>query len=292
MSQDFNILIKYINDCAKNVNENLQKILPQLDESDQLSKLYEAMHYSTFSGGKRFRPFLLIATADLFSVPRNISIKYASIIELIHIYSLIHDDLPSLDNDDERRGLPSCHKKFNEATAILAGDALLTKAFQLASAKDHSMNVETQLLIINLIAEAASINGLLGGQFIDITFDNSSLNMESVMRMNAMKTGALFKVCCEIAVNLGNIVSKIHHHHITLYAKSIGAAFQIIDDIHDFSEDKKKLNSINIVNVIGMEKARNEAENLINQAIEMMSIFNQKKASPLVEFARYVYSRI
>ncbi|QED23634.1 polyprenyl synthetase family protein [Candidatus Deianiraea vastatrix] len=292
MQKDFTALQKYISDCATRINQQLSKTLA-FDENDPIAKLLNAMQYSVLApDAKRFRPFLLVATSDLLEINRDISIKYASIVELIHCYSLVHDDLPALDNDDYRRGKPTCHKAFDEATAILTGDALLTKAFQIASEINDPIDPTIQLQIINIIANAASTKGLIGGQFIDIT--SSPNNIQEAMRMNAMKTGALFKVCCEIPIALAaKKISKNHARHITLYSQSIGAAFQIIDDIHDCIEDStKKKDQSNIVSIVGVDQAKNEAQILINQAIDMMSIFESKKATVLIEFAKYIHSRI
>lgn len=294
MPKDFQKIEKYIHDCAQKVDEELDFMLHRVDESD-LSTMYEAMRYSTMSGGKRLRPFLLISIADTLGVSRDLSLKFACVVELIHAYSLVHDDLPAMDNDDIRRGKPSCHKKFSESTAILTGNALLTKAFEIASEPTNELAEGRQLLIITEIAKAAGILGLLGGQFLDLNLSLNNIDYPTITRINSMKTGAMFSICCTIAILLSNNASKSVVHHMNMYAKSIGSAFQILDDILDYDSDSKKSENgkieMNIVSIVGLEQAQQELNILIEQAIEMLNIFDNSHKNVLVEFAKYIRAK-
>ncbi len=284
----FNKIEKYIQDCAKAVDLELANIL-NFPSDFGAGTLDEAMRYATLLGGKRLRPFLLIATCDILGVARETSIKFGCVVELIHAYSLVHDDLPAMDNDDVRRGKPSCHKKFSESTAILTGDALLAKAFEIASDPMHGLAPSVQVNIIHKLSKAAGRDGLVGGQFMDMDLKADKLDYPTVVRMNAMKTGAMFAICCDIAVLLAQSLSMKVVHHIHMYSKSIGSAFQILDDILDFEQDSNNGKAAsNIVSIVGLDQAKEELKMLTNQAVEMMQIFEEKKASVLVEFAKYI----
>lgn len=285
-------------DCSFAVEKSMLEILPEEDDTF-LRRLMDSMRYSLLSGGKRIRAFLVIASSDLFFVPRSVSIRFACAIEMIHSYSLIHDDLPALDDDDVRRGIPSNHKKFGEGTAILAGDGLLTKAFEIISGEDLDLSPTSQLKAINIIAKAIGNKGLIGGQIFDLNYEDYPMELEDVLLMQKMKTGALFGVCCEIGGTLGSSVSTKMQHHISMYAKSLGSAFQMIDDLSDYKSDgekreksSQKHRNLTVVNKIGIEKTKDEIKILIDQAVSMLGIFEHDRASVLVEFARYLGSKV
>lgn len=227
--------------------------------------LSEAMRYSALSAGKRLRPFMLISTADMFNVERKHSLRVASVLEIIHSYSLIHDDLPAMDNDDYRRGMPSCHKKFDEATAILAGDALLTLAFEILADEKTHPNGNVRCKLIKILAESIGTNGIAGGQSYDLLYERSqNPTYEQLYQAHWMKTARLFMACCQMGAILGNSSEK-EFEHLTKFAESFGMAFQFIDDLEDLIP-KAILNNNNMVKLIGEIKTKNIAKQLIEQA--------------------------
>lgn len=259
----------------------------------------EAIRYSTLGGGKRLRPFLAVCSAGLFGVSIDAAIEAAAAIEFIHTYSLIHDDLPAMDNDDLRRGKPSCHKQFGEAAAILAGDGLLTYAFQiLASTKMHpDSNVRCEL--ISALAQASGCFGMVGGQMMDLEAENKTLSVDEIIRLQRLKTGELFAVSCEA----GGILGKAPHmmrNLLRAYAHDMGLAFQITDDLLDAEGTRtstgknvrkdKAAGKATLVSVMGIERAREHSQILTQQAISHLSVFD-KKADHLRKLAEFVISR-
>ncbi|MDP2167335.1 MAG: polyprenyl synthetase family protein [Thermodesulfovibrionales bacterium] len=261
--------------------------------------LREAMLYSLMAGGKRLRPILCLASYEACGKDSKDIIKYASALELIHTYSLIHDDLPSMDNDDLRRGKPTSHKVYGEAIAILAGDGLLTEAFRLLS--EESPKIKTQALLkgINEVASGAGIKGMVAGQAQDIISEDATPDGKTLSFIHRHKTGALITS----SVRLGAILaaaSKSRLDALTHYAKNLGLAFQIVDDILDIkgsTEDlgkpagsdlrKKKMT---YPALYGIEESRKKAERLIEGALGSLRGF-PKSADPLREIARYVLIR-
>jgi farnesyl diphosphate synthase len=263
------------------------------------STILEAMRYSALSGGKRLRPFLSVCSASLFGVRIESAIEAAAAIEFIHTYSLIHDDLPAMDNDDLRRGKPSCHKQFSEAAAILAGDGLLTYAFQiLASNKVHA-DPGVRCELISALAAASGCWGMVGGQMMDLEAENQQLSLEEIIRLQRLKTGELFAVSCEAGAILGKAPAMMRKL-LRAYAHDMGLAFQITDDLLDVegtrTEMGKKVNKDKIagkatlVSVLGVEEAREHAQILIKQAISHLDVFD-KKADNLRALAKFVISR-
>ncbi len=259
----------------------------------------KAMRYSTLSGGKRLRPFLVVETAKLFGVSGDSSLSAASAIEFIHTYSLMHDDLPELDNDDQRRGKPSCHKKFDEATALLAGDALLTLAFEILSHPNLHPDSAVRSELVFCIARACGAKGMVGGQMTDMISEKKQLTIEQITRMQRQKTGELFAVSCEAGAILGKAPVSMRSA-LRGYAYDIGLAFQITDDLLDAdtsakSDNKKKrlrksVSKETYVSSLGIKKAQLQASILVEQAIRHLSVFG-KKAEILVELAEYVIKR-
>lgn len=262
-------------------------------------KIIEAMRYSALAGGKRLRPFLTVESAKLFGVNPDAAIMTAAAIEFVHVYSLIHDDLPAMDNDDFRRGKPSNHKQFGEAAAILAGDALLTYAFEvLANPKVHAdANVRCEL--IRSIARAAGVRGMVGGQMMDLDAEHQELTADEVIRLQRLKTGEMFAVSCEAGAILGKSAEPLRAR-LQRYAHDIGLAFQITDDLLDVEgtrtetgkgvkKDKAK-GKATMISVLGVDRAREQANALVNQAIAHLSAFDTR-ADSLRALAKFVVTR-
>lgn len=259
----------------------------------------EAMRYSALSGGKRLRPFLTVCSAGLFGVSQESAIEAACAIEFIHTYSLIHDDLPALDNDDLRRGKPTCHKAFGEATAILAGDGLQAYAFQiLANPRTHA-DPSVRCELIAALANAAGCWGMVGGQMMDLEAENKTLTRDEIIRLQRMKTGELFAISCEFGAILGKAPGMMRKL-LRAYAHDMGLAFQITDDLLDVEgtrttvgkgvrKDKIKGKATLVANM-GVERARDHAQLLVKQAISHLDVFD-KKADCLRALARYVIAR-
>lgn len=283
---------------ANEVSLMLDTLLPK-PANHKEDILFEAMRYSTLSNGKRIRPFLVMEVSRMFDVDTKYAIRVASAIEMIHSYSLIHDDLPSIDNDDLRRGEPSCHKKFGEATAILAGDALLTYAFEIITDNEThpSPNIRSELGYI--IAKASGYKGMVGGQTIDILSEQKNLTHEEIINLQNMKTGALFRTSCEAGAILGE-ANSTQKDALLSYASNIGLAFQITDDILDISGDEKKLGKsigkdiksekATLVSLWGIDKSKAYLERLVEESIKELSIFDSE-ADTLRELALFFISR-
>jgi farnesyl diphosphate synthase len=259
----------------------------------------EAMRYSALSGGKRLRPFLTVSSAGLFGVGLPSAIEAACAIEFIHTYSLIHDDLPALDNDDLRRGKPTCHKAFDEATAILAGDGLQAYAFQILSNGRTHADPNVRCELVSSLAAAAGCWGMVGGQMMDLEAENQTLSLDEIIRMQRMKTGELFAISCEAGAILGK-APMMMRKLLRAYAHDMGLAFQITDDLLDVEgtrtqtgkgvrKDKIK-GKATLVASMGVERARDHAKVLVDQAISHLSVFD-KKADNLRALAQYVVDR-
>lgn len=280
------------------IDEQMDLLLPQ-PEYGKEGRIFEAMRYSTLSQGKRLRPFMVVASAGLFGVSKMSSLYTAVAIEFVHAYSLIHDDLPAMDNDDMRRGQPSCHKKFDEATAILAGDALLTLAFEILSdPATHADSAVRSELVLSL-AKAAGGRGMVGGQMMDLACEHKSLTINEITRLQRMKTGELFAISCEAGAILGK-ASRNLRMALKGYAYAIGLAFQITDDVLDAvgSSDNtgkqvrkdKAAGKATYVSSLGLDKARDQARMLSDQAISHLEVFDER-ANLLRELARFVIER-
>ncbi|MCE3232720.1 MAG: geranyltranstransferase [Rickettsiaceae bacterium] len=289
-------LDKVLQDISESLNEKMDALLPDLDACGQ-TRLYEAMRYSSLSSGKRLRPFLTVTTANLFGVSKSSSLQLAAAIEFLHTYSLIHDDLPAMDNDDMRRGQPSCHIKFDQATAILAGDALLTLVFEiLADRSTHSSNT-VRCELITCVARAAGARGMVGGQMVDLISENKDMSINEIIHLQRLKTGELFAVSCEGGAILGNAAMNLRNL-VRGYAHDIGLAFQITDDLLDSEANDNGSNSrtdkssgkATFVTAMGAAKAKEQAKILADQAVRHLHVFG-KKADLLRELAYYVVNR-
>jgi farnesyl diphosphate synthase len=282
---------------ARVVNECLDKLLPMHQGLE--ARLHEAIRYSALSGGKRIRPFLVVSSAALFDVTRKYALRVAAAIEMVHSYSLIHDDLPAMDNDDLRRGLPTCHVKFGEATAVLAGDALLTRAFEvLADPATHPDPRVRSDLVLEL-ARSAGTDGMVGGQMLDLLAEHHSLEEEEVTRLQRLKTGSLIAFCCEAGALLAK-ASDSARVALRAYAHDLGLAFQIVDDLLDVEGNEgevgkktgkdKAAGKATFVTLMGPERARAQSEMLAQQAAQHLDFFDEK-ADPLRALAWFVVNR-
>ena len=260
----------------------LEKHLPSLDIAPQ--RLHEAMRYSSLNGGKRVRALLTYATAHLLEQDNDMIDSIASSIECIHAYSLIHDDLPAMDDDDLRRGKPSCHKKFDKATAILAGDALQTQAFKILSDCDYS--ADDTLSAINDLAISSSSRGMVGGQAIDLAFIGRKISLPELENMHIHKTGALIRSSVTMCAGLTLDKQSLEYKHLKHYAECIGLAFQVQDDILDESATTatlgktqgkdKEAGKPTYASLLGLRGAKKMANDLYENALLSLSSFDQR----------------
>jgi farnesyl diphosphate synthase len=270
---------------AAEVEATLEDLLPPLEGAE--ARLAEAMRYSTLGGGKRLRAFLVLESAALFGVDRRCAARVGAAIEMLHAYSLIHDDLPAMDNDDLRRGRPSCHRAFDEATAILAGDALQTRAFEVLAEPDTHSNPEARCELVQALALAAGARGMVGGQMIDMLAEGQTLSAEQITRLQALKTGRLIQFSAEAGAILGR-AGAMQRHLLAAYGRDLGAAFQIADDLLDAlgtAEQTGKTTGkdaaagkATLVAALGTERARNQAQALAAQAAACLDSFGSKAA--------------
>ena len=279
------------------MNQTIKSLLPKGKGLEK--KLFDAIEYSILSSGKRLRPFLVLKTSELFGVEKERALRVAASIEMVHAYSLVHDDLPSMDNDSLRRGKPTTHAKFNEAIAILTGDSLLTLSFEtLSNSLTHS-DSKIRCELIEELAKAAGVSGMVGGQMMDLEAENKNLNIGVITRIQRLKTGALISFSCLSGAILGRAEKK-DRFALQAYAHDIGLAFQIKDDLLDVEGKQKKIGKKvgkdkkagkqNFVSILGEERARKQADLLANQAIKHIKIFDMK-ADILREIARFIVER-
>lgn len=283
--------------CAERVETVIDRLLPVSEAPE--AKIVEAMRYASLGGGKRVRPFLLTQSAALFGVSETCAFRAAAAIEMVHCYSLVHDDLPSMDDDDMRRGRPTVHKKFDEATAILAGDGLLTKAFEVLAHPDTHENGRIRADLCLALATASGDHGMVGGQMLDLVAEDASLDIPEITRLQRMKTGALIAVSCEMGAMMGHAADQMRQS-LHLYAHDIGLAFQIADDLLDVEGDAEHVGKrtgkdaeagkATFVSLLGIERAREQAEILAAQAAKHLEIFDGK-ATLLQELAFFIVNR-
>jgi farnesyl diphosphate synthase len=284
-------------DAAKAVAGALDRLLPKSDFPEQ--KLFDAMRYGALNGGKRLRPFLVMSAAKIFGVADDCALRTAAAVECIHCYSLIHDDLPAMDNSDLRRGMPTAHKQFDEATAILAGDALLTLAFEiLADPRTHE-DPQVRCRLVTALAKASGVHGMVGGQMLDLIAETTQLDIGAITRLQRLKTGELIAFSAEAGAILGKATVQ-HHNALRAYAHDLGLAFQIIDDLLDAEGTEEetgksvgrdaKAGKATFVTILGADRARNQAKLLSEQAIQHLSAF-QGRAKHLEDVARFVVDR-
>ena len=284
-------------DAANLTDSLLERLL--VVPPDLEARVYKAMRYAVLGPGKRLRPFLVLAGARLFGIARQYALQVAAAVEMVHAYSLVHDDLPAMDDSDLRRGRPTCHKEFDEATAVLAGDGLLTAAFEVLAHPDTHADPAVRCELVAALAAAAGAAGMVGGQMIDLIAEHRPLDIGAITRLQRMKTGALIAFSCE----LGAILAKAPTEARTAlrgYAHDLGLAFQIADDLLDVegstAETGKPVGAdaaagkATFVSILGVERARSQAELLIDQAVAHLDLFG-RRAELLREAARFVISR-
>ncbi|MEW5727461.1 MAG: polyprenyl synthetase family protein [Pseudomonadota bacterium] len=279
------------------VNDKLARLLA-VGEGPE-ARLHEAMRYAALDGGKRLRPFLVMETARLFAVAEAAALRVGCALEMIHCYSLVHDDLPCMDDDDLRRGRPTCHRKFDEATALLAGDALQSRAFEVLAAEATHPDPAVRCELVWMLAHASGGQGMAGGQMVDLRAAEFAMDVAAITRLQQMKTGRLITFACEAGAVLGKAPAQARQS-LRNYAHDLGLAFQIADDLLDVEGDAgevgKKVGKdadagkATFVSLLGAERARAQAEILADQACRHLDVFGDK-ADLLRKTARFVVER-
>lgn len=289
---------------AKNavLEKTLSTLIPEVSEAE--GHLFTAMRYAALNGGKRLRPFLTLTAAEMFHVNTVSAFRVAAAIEMVHCYSLIHDDLPSLDNGLLRRGKPTCHRQFDEATAILAGDALLSRAFDVLSAPETHADPAVRCALVSELAGASGPHGMVGGQMIDllaerVSHTENTVDIAAITRMHHMKTGQLISFSCTAGAILGKAAPQVRQA-LQAYAHDLGITFQIIDDLLDVeghstqtgkSHGKDAANGrVTFVTLLGAQRAREQAVILGEQALSHLKIFDSE-ANLLRDVVAYVLER-
>ena len=284
---------------ADAVEAYLDRLIRPGTEPSGQAKLIEAMRYAVLGGGKRLRPFLLIQSAQLFAVEEEAALPAAAALECVHCYSLVHDDLPCMDDDKVRRGRPTTHIAFGEATAILAGDSLLTLAFDILSRPSTHADASVRAELVALLAKAAGVDGMAGGQALDLAADRHDMGPLEVAQMQAMKTGALFAFACDAGAVLGR-ADRTAREALQAYASSFGQAFQLADDLLDAEGDAGVMGKAaakdaargkaTLVALLGSEAARARLSALVADAEPAVAPFGEK-AAILKEAARFIAAR-
>lgn len=283
---------------AAEIDSVLDRLLPS--EDAPAKRLADAMRYAALAPGKRLRPFLVVESSSLFGVDRARSLRVGAALECVHCYSLVHDDLPVMDDDDLRRGRPTAHKAFDEATAILAGDALLTLAFEILGGADTHPDPALRLDLVVELAKASGARGMVGGQMLDIAAETAAAHgLDNTLLMQSLKTGALFRFACEAGAILGR-ASPEARRALRQYAERIGLAFQIADDILDVespawalgkaSQKDKTLRKATFVGLLGLAAAKAKAAGLAEDAIAALAAFGDS-ADLLRQAVRFAIAR-
>ena len=266
---------------------------------DTRARLVEAMRYAAIGGGKRVRPLLLVAVAELYGVDRGAAVAAGCAVESIHAYSLIHDDLPCMDDDALRHGKPTVHRAFDEAIAVLAGDSLHALAFDILTQDDVSTDPFVRAELVSVLARASGHEGMAGGQVMDIAAEDENYDLRQVTRLQQLKTGALLAASVEMGAVLGKVAPE-GRAHLRAYARDIGLAFQIADDLLDVEGDETKAGKAlrkdeeqgkaTFVTLMGADKARAQARMLVEQAVGHLASHGSD-AALLAELARYIVER-
>lgn len=284
-------------EVSKSIDKTIDFLLPETDLPE--NALYQAMRHGALAGGKRLRPYMLMKSSELFNVNPARARRTAAAIEFVHCYSLIHDDLPAMDDSSMRRGKPSVHAAYGEATAILAGDALLTRAFQILSEPETHEDPHVRCRLIEALTQASGEKGMVGGQMLDLIGEKTEFDLGTIGRLQRMKTGMLFSFACEAGAILGR-AGEPQRKALRNYAHDLGLAFQVTDDILDVEADPsetgkpanqdEKAGKSTFVSTMGKEQAKQRAEMLIHQAIRHLHIF-EGRAQSLRKLALYVLER-
>ena len=284
----------FISKFAIEFDDFFLKLLPKKKYSQ---KLHDAMKYSIKEGGKRLRPLFLIEISKIFNVKKIMAFRAAAAIELIHCYSLVHDDLPAMDDDDLRRGHMTCHKKYDDATAILVGDAFQSLAFEILSDKKTHPNAIVRCNLINELSKASGATGMVGGQMLDLDAEKKKLSLSEILMLQKLKTGELFRFSC-IA---GPILSEQEDlKHFEEFANNLGLAFQIKDDLLDVEGDEKRVGKKTkkdssrgketLISYLGKEDAKKKSEDLINDSKQILKFYG-KRANRIIDLTNFVISR-
>jgi farnesyl diphosphate synthase len=292
-------LTQELDRVAKLIEERLDALLQLESVASGEARLIEAMRYAVLGGGKRLRPFLLIESARLFGVAEEAALDPGAALECVHCYSLVHDDLPSMDDDKVRRGRPTAHIAFGEATAILAGDALLTLAFDILSRPSKYQDAGVRVELIGLLAQAAGAHGMAGGQALDLAAEGQSVGPIEVAKMQSMKTGALFAFACDTGAVLGR-AEAVSRGALSAYAAAFGQAFQLADDLLDAEGDAAAMGKAagkdagrgkaTLVALLGIDAAWVRLKTLVDDAEAALAPFGDRGAT-LKDAARFIALR-
>jgi farnesyl diphosphate synthase len=280
---------------AGTVEKYLDRLLPNHDYAER--RLFEAMRYGSLAGGKRLRPFLCVSAAKMFNVAEDCMYRAAAAIEMVHCFSLIHDDMPAMDNSDTRRGKPTVHKQFDEASALLAGDALLARAFEVLAESETHEDPRIRISLVEALAKATGPSGMCGGQMLDMQSEQTEFDIGTITRLQRLKTGELISAAVQMGGILGR-ASAQQRHALASYGYDIGLAFQIIDDVLDYTgnpqvmgkpilKDGKKAN---FVTIMGLERAQQQANLLVEKAIGYLHGFDTRTGD-LADVARFIVNR-
>ena len=285
-----------LNTIANNTNSYLKSFFLKQKKN---SYLLEPMKYGVFSGGKRFRSAIVVNTGKIYNIDYKKLIIIGSAVECIHSYSLIHDDLPSMDNDELRRGKLSVHKKFNEFTAILAGNSLLTLAFEILSGRELNLSQNYKNQLIRTLSMCSGHSGLAGGQYSDLTFENKSILKKNIINMQKKKTGELFGFCCE-SIGIIKGLNSIKRKKLKEIGIDIGLLFQVVDDLIDYKGDSmivgkstgsdEKRGKATLVNLLGYEETINFAKNLKKKIDQKIKKYGTK-ANDLLDSVQFILER-
>ena len=308
MNDKINPFLGRLEATAKDIEDLLDLLLsaaPAPGELARPGRLIEAIRYSSLGGGKRFRPFLVVECAALFEVSRRQALMAGAALECVHCYSLVHDDLPAMDNDDLRRGQPTAHKAFDEATAILAGDGLLTFAFDILSRTQTHPDPAVRVELVSALARASGLGGMVGGQILDLAAEGRFADvprpqsLAEVETLQAMKTGALIRFGCVAGAILGE-ASDERYRALDRYGAAVGQAFQIADDLLDVEGDTATVGKqtgkdaaagkATIVGVLGIAKSKERLKALVDEASSALSVFGER-ADLLKVAAKFVAER-
>ncbi|MSP44106.1 MAG: polyprenyl synthetase family protein [Alphaproteobacteria bacterium] len=269
--------------AASATGQALDMLLPAARDPE--SRLFDAMRYAAMGGGKRLRPFLVLNSAALFDVNTDCALRVAAAVECVHSYSLAHDDLPCMDDDDLRRGKPSTHRQFDEATAVLAGDGLLSLAFEILAGVETHEDPNVRCELVRGLAVASGPHGMVGGQMLDLQAEHETLSAPAITRLQQLKTGALIAFASEAGAILGR-ASPSCRHALHAYAHDFGLAFQITDDLLDIESNDETLGKSagkdqaagksTLVSLLGVDRARLQAKILSEQAVKHLDLFDEK----------------
>ncbi len=292
------LLLKTLTQYQLRIN---QQLIQYIDLQNPLClALNQAMHHGVLLGGKRIRPFLVYVVGDMLGSQLTTLDPLACAVECLHAYSLIHDDLPAMDDDALRRGQATCHIKFGEAQAILAGDALQTLAFDILSQENKALNTKTQLQMLNILAKASGNQGMCAGQALDLAAENKNIDLKTLEKIHRAKTGALIQVAIELAALSKTDLKTEHKKHLLTYARAIGLAFQVQDDILDITSDSQTLgkpqgsdliaNKSTYPALLGLAQAQQKMQLLYEEAIVALDKLPYN-TQILAQFALYIISR-